>query len=139
MSAAASNGQRAMCQFLHDQQCQWHNYSTNAAASGGYAELLRWLVDNGSPWDAEQLCLAAAESGSVEVFVYLQEQGLLSSTSALTDMLDTAGSCNKLAGVKWLREQGAEWPARFFSLRPWRGDVLAWARTEGCTATIFVW
>eukprot|EP00953_Heterococcus_sp_UTEX-ZZ885_P027614 14795-Heterococcus_DN1.PRE.2 len=139
MSAAAAKGQSAMCQFLHDQQCEWDNYSTNAAASGGHAELLRWLVDNGCPWDAEELCLAAAESGSVDVFVHLQEQGLLSRTATLTDMLDTAGSCNKLAAVKWLRAQGAEWPARFFSWRPWCGDVLAWARAEGCTATIFVW
>jgi Ankyrin repeats (3 copies) len=110
MYAAASKGHRAMCEFLHAQQCPWDFSATYCAAVSGHTDLLRWLVDSGCPWDAVQLCEAAAQGGSVEVLVYLQQQlGLPTSAARLRDMLYYAGLLGKLAAAKWLREQGAEW------------------------------
>jgi hypothetical protein len=132
MNAAAMRGHTAMCQFLHTQQCSWGISSTSAAAASGHVDPLRWLVNNGCPWDAHMLCMSAARSGSVEVLTYLQHQGLPTSIALLTDMLDYAAYSIELAAAQWLREQGAEWPVRF-KYGPWRGEVLAWARAEGCT------
>jgi hypothetical protein len=45
-------------------------------------------------------------------------------------MLNAAGANSKLAAAKWLRQQGAEWPA----VINWCGCSLDWAGSEGCTA-----
>jgi hypothetical protein len=66
------------------------------------------------------------------VLAYLQQQGELASIPLLTDMLKLAARNNKLAAAKWLRDQGAEWPAAFGWPR-WSAAMLAWARAEGCT------
>jgi hypothetical protein len=61
----------------------------------------------------------------------------MASPAALADALNVAGSLDMLAVAKWLRQHGAEWPAVLRSPLyddPWRGETLAWARAEGCTA-----
>eukprot|EP00953_Heterococcus_sp_UTEX-ZZ885_P016771 9409-Heterococcus_DN1.PRE.3 len=63
------------------------------------------------------------------------QRGFLTSTALLTQTLDVDACHNKLAAAQWLREQGAEWPTAL-SLRYWKGEVLAWARAEGCTTPI---
>jgi hypothetical protein len=131
MAAAAAGGHTAMCQFLHSKQCPWCADSTEAAARCGHADLLRWLMDNGCPWDNRNLYCAAANGGTIEVLAYLQQQGLLTSASVISDMLGSAACYGKLAVAKWLRAQGAAWPT---TLRWWHSEVLAWARAEGCTS-----
>jgi hypothetical protein len=134
MWAAAAKGRRAMCQYLHEQQCPWDFVSTRRAAEGGHIDLLRWLMDNGCPWRANELCVSAAQGGSVQVLMYLQQRGLAMFTTAamLTDMLDYAGAFNRLAAAQWSREQGAEWPT-VLRFGVWGSDVLAWAVAEGFT------
>jgi hypothetical protein len=135
MQQAVYKGHIGMCQFLHSQQCQWHERCTGDAAAGGYLELLRWLVNNGCPWSAQELCMEAARGGSVAVLEYLREQELLTSVAMLTDMLSKAGAFEGLAAAQWLKEQGAEWPTEFVHGQ-WYGAVLAWARAEGCTTPV---
>jgi hypothetical protein len=77
---------------------------------------------------------------------YLQQQseGVEWNAKLMTDMLNNAGASNKLAAAKWLRQQGAEWPDRLhdsdyaYSSNKgiWSGEVLQWARDEGCTSPI---
>jgi hypothetical protein len=133
MSAAASEGHTAMCQYLHAQQCPWDTCSVGNAAFHGHIDLLRWLVDNGCPFYARFLCVSAARGGSVAVLAYMQQQGMLTSVAVLTDMLNFAARYNNLAAAKWLRERGAEWPTKIKRNCPWSNEVLEWARTEGCT------
>jgi hypothetical protein len=133
MEAAAVTGSVAMCKYLHEQQCPWNEGATHIAAINGHVHLLRCLVDNDCPWDAYDLCLAAAEGGSVEVLTYLQQQGMLTDAEMMTLLLDVAAHYNKLAAAMWLREQGAEWPTTF-QYRPWSGEVLEWATAEGFIA-----
>jgi hypothetical protein len=78
MSAAALSGHTALCKYLDAQQCP-NQHSTSDAACGGHKILLRWMIDNGYPWDAQSLCYSAAQSSSVEVLTYLQELGILTS------------------------------------------------------------
>jgi hypothetical protein len=134
MCSAASKGDVAMCQYLRAQQCPWDAEVARRTASTGHVDLLRWLMDNGCPYNADELCSYATAYGRVEVLVCLQQQCLLTSAAMLTAVLDFAGTFHQLAAAQWLREQGAEWPAAF--LCPWSGAVLAWARAEGCTTPI---
>jgi Ankyrin repeats (3 copies) len=136
ISAAASRGHTDMCKFLRSQQCPWDVNAALEAARKGHTEALRWLLSNRCPRDKLKLGKAAARGGSVDVLTCLQQQGLLTSIPLLTDMLDIAARNNKLAAAKWLRDQGAEWPDAFDRWRPWSDEVLAWARTEGCTTSL---
>jgi hypothetical protein len=64
---------------------------------------VRWLIDNGCPYAAGDLCYAAAELGSVELLMYLQQHGVTAEAAAsisLTDMLDIASLRNKLAAAQ---------------------------------------
>jgi hypothetical protein len=110
MCTAAEHGHIAMCLYLHTQHCPWSKAVTRLAATGGYTDLLRWLIHNGCPWDAYELCRASAVGGSVDVPRYLQQQGLLM-TDVLADMLDVAARNNNTAAVNWLREHSATLPA----------------------------
>jgi hypothetical protein len=131
MSRAAFEGCAAMCQYLHSRECPWSKFATYQAANAGHVDVLTWLINNGCPWDIYNLCNAAIYGGSIEVLEHLQEQGMLSA-AGLTEFLDFAGMCHQLKVMKWLRQQGAEWPVAFEHC-PWKGNVLAWARAEGCT------
>jgi hypothetical protein len=135
--AAAARGDTAMCACLRAQQppAPWHLSACCAAARGAHFETLRWLHEHGCPWDSDSIHFSAAQGGSVDVMAYVQAQGLLNTARKLKHMLGTAGAYNKLAAAQWLRGQGAEWPAVLRHCRKsWCGDVLAWARAEGCTA-----
>jgi hypothetical protein len=133
---AARRGDMELCAYLHAEHCPWNAIVCDEAASNGHAGTLRWLRKHGCPWQASDITSCAAQSGSVDVLVYLQQQGLLANRALLTKLLNTAGAHNKLAAAKWLRQQGAEWPALLRLHRSWPDDTLAWARSEGCTSPI---
>jgi hypothetical protein len=136
-SRAAGRGDTDLCAYLYANQCPWDAMASAQAARHGHASTLRWLRERGCPCDDDQLHIPAAVGGSVEVMVYLQQQGLIARTSALTEMLRVAGAYQHLAAVTWLREEGAQWPTVLCrSARQWSGDTLAWARAEGCTSPI---
>jgi hypothetical protein len=138
MCAAAEKGHTAVCQYLLSQQCPWSAQACNRAAAGGHTSTLRWLRSNGCPWTVGAVCTAAAQGGSVELLVYLQGQRLLATAAQLTNVLNIAGAYSQLAAAQWLRQQGAQWPAvlRCGKYKQWQGDVLAWARAEGCTSLV---
>jgi hypothetical protein len=98
---------------------------------------LRFLQQHGCPWEGNQMRKHAAQSGSVPVMHYLQQQGLLATAAELTLVLNIAGAHCKLTTVKWLREQGAQWPDKLkYKSKFWRGATLAWPRQQGCSAPL---
>jgi Ankyrin repeats (many copies) len=136
LSGAASAGQTAMCEYLRSQLCPLCESACCAAAYGGHLSTLTWLLEHGCQCHTLEVLVTAAQGGSIPVMEYLQQHGLMSTTAQLTKMLCWAGANNHLQAAKWLRDQGAEWPAQlscgfFFQ---WTGDVLTWARDEGCTS-----
>jgi hypothetical protein len=131
-SIAASKGHKAICKFLYAQQCPWDANSTSSAARSGHVKVLHSLMHNGCPCDARELCLSAAKGGSVQVLIYLQQQGMFRGVPMLTHLLSRAGAFSKLAAAQWLREQGAEWPTVLRHSR-WSDEVLKWAIAEGFT------
>jgi hypothetical protein len=134
---AAANGHIAMCAYLRSEAVPWHDLACYAAAAGAHADTLHWLQEHGCPCDAPstELCYRAARGGGVDVLSYLQAEGFLDNVQLLSYLLKVAGAHNKLAAAQWLRQQGADWPAVLLDYNTkWFGDVLAWARAEGCTS-----
>jgi hypothetical protein len=131
---AAERGHIAMCTYLFAEQCLWDEVTSHYAARGGSVDALRLLRQRGCPWNPPVVSTNAAAGGSVDVLLYLQQQGIV--FDLLTEMLLAAGAYSKLAAAKWLRQQGAEWPAVLCSVwyQKWSGDTLEWARAEGCTS-----
>jgi hypothetical protein len=145
MNAAEGRGYLSMCAFLHTEQCPWDTSTCKTAAEGGYVDTLRWLHEQGCPWDLHEIRAAAAMSGQIAVLTYLQDIEPAASAAELTELLTKAGAFSQLAAdngaryngqfaaAKWLRQQGAEWPAVLkWGTLQWAGRVLQWARDEGC-------
>jgi hypothetical protein len=140
---AAGRGLTAICAYLQAEHCPWSAMTCHMAAIKGHHSILQWLCEHGCPWDYT-LWASAAQGGSIDVIAYLQQQQQqqVTPTAAThtaelqTMLLRIAGAYSKLAVVKWLRQQGAEWPTLLHWLQPWSGDALAWARAEGCTSPI---
>jgi hypothetical protein len=138
VAAAAAQGHTAVCAFLlqHPPLIMTTAACTQAAI-GGHVHTLRCLRDHNCPWEGNQMRKHAAQRGSVPVLHYIQQQGLLTTAADLTVALNTAGAHCKLEAVKWLREQGAQWPDKLkYNSKYWRGATLAWARQQGCTAPL---
>jgi hypothetical protein len=137
MVAAANSGCTAVCEYLRSVNTPWSSAVVDCAAAAGHADTLRWLVEHGCDYVGFELRSEAAEGGHISVLTYVQQLGYLSSTEVLTDALSTAGTHSKLAAAQWLRQQGTEWPAvlqveSWRGTLSWRGEVLDWARAEGC-------
>jgi hypothetical protein len=153
MATAIRSGQTAMCQYLiSQQQHPLCFFDCVEAASCGHLDTLMWLCEQGCSmmYDPEAMLHAAAKGGCTAVMEYVLQQGVVSeyvlqkgvvSDSAhLTDMLQAAGAYKRLAAAQWLRQQGAEWPDSLTyywrgRCKRWKGEVLAWARAQGCTAS----
>jgi hypothetical protein len=138
---AAGRGNTAMCEYLYAENCPWHESTCNEAARNGHGSLLRWLHERRCPWDSNSITTAAAKGGSVEALGYVLQRRLGYSKHHIrrrkTEMLNIAGAHNKLAAARWLRQQGAQWPARLcWNGQQWSDDTLAWARAKYCTSPI---
>jgi hypothetical protein len=133
---AAARGHIYMCAYLHAENCPWDTSTCAAAVTNNRASTLRWLREHGCPWDASTIHIVAAQGGSLGTLVVLQQKGMVFTPAMLTEMLDRAGRCNKLAVAKWLRAQGAEWPAVLMWHPERAAAAIAWARAEGCTSPV---
>jgi hypothetical protein len=132
---AAANDRMDVLRWLQELDFAFAEDTTTAAVPGGHAAILQWLLEQGSPPDEVDLCDTAAYCGRLNILAFLQEQGLLPARQELSDSLQIAGAQGHLAIALWLRQRGAEWPAILkYDDIPWQGEVLEWARAEGCTA-----
>jgi hypothetical protein len=98
---------------------------------------LRWLHEQGCPWDVQAVRVAAAKSGDMPTIVYMMSVEPVASAAQLREMLNAAGARSRLAAAQWLRQQGAEWPTvLIFEYDSWSTTVLQWAKSEGCTSLV---
>jgi hypothetical protein len=148
MCSAAKCNQLAVMRYLRAEGCPWDASACTAATTycgyrgaGADDELttLQWLRDHGCPWDVANVRKVAPRSGSMGLLSYAIQQGGAPAAADLTLMLNVAGANHKLEAAKWLRQQGAEWPAVLQHkqgrlLVAWWGPSLDWARSEGCTS-----
>jgi hypothetical protein len=126
-----------MCAYLYAEKCPWTEATCTEAAINRHSSTLRWLREHGCPWDTKHIHVVAAQGGSIDVMVYLQQQGIVFTAGVLTEMLSYAGAYNHLAAAKWLRAQGAEWPAMLCWGHQRLAEILEWARAEGCTSPLW--
>jgi hypothetical protein len=137
MRAAAARGYTHICQYLRAEVCPWDTSACSSAASGGHISTLRWLHEHGCPWDAQSLRRSAAQLGYLPALAYVLDAEPVSKAE-LTELLNCAGALRQLAVARWLRQQGAGWPAVLgIDNLPWQAGVLQWARAEGCTAPVW--
>jgi hypothetical protein len=148
MSCAVCRGHIAAVEYLHfTEHWPWSTTTCMLAALHDQLDLLNWLQQHGCPCIDAAVKEAAASGGSISVMTYMLEQqqqqvevDVATHTASLTQMLAAAGANGKLAAAQWLRAQGAGWPdvLQFTALeqQQWQGDVLEWARDQGCTSPV---
>jgi hypothetical protein len=135
MSSAACRGLTHICQFLRAEQCPWDANASANAAHDGHVDTLRWLHEQGCPWVPHANRMVAAKGDHLPVLVYLQAFAPAASAAQLTEMLAAAGAYHKLAVVKWLRQQGAEWPKVLgYEMMCWDNECVQWAADQGGTS-----
>jgi hypothetical protein len=109
MQTAASNGHLPLIQWLRSSaECPSDSAVAARAAESGHVETVRFLHENGCPWNNELVCeYAVRAANSVPVLQCLLELGSLSDAAVLQRALLYACAHNNLAAAQWLREHGA--------------------------------
>eukprot|EP00953_Heterococcus_sp_UTEX-ZZ885_P014120 8037-Heterococcus_DN1.PRE.4 len=137
MTAAAEAGKLHICQYLRAEQCPWDASACTGTVYTGSVDALRWLREQGCPCDIWSVRETAARLGQLSILLYMQNSAPPATAPQVTELLHIACSYSNLAAAKWLRQQGAEWPAVLpCGWSMWKSDVLQWARAEGCTSPI---
>ena len=78
-----------------------HAWASAGAALHGHLMVLKWLRDNGCPWDAST-CFQAASGGHLNVLKWLRNNGCPKNAGASA----RAASEEHLEVLKWLQENG---------------------------------
>jgi|688.fasta_scaffold41578_2 hypothetical protein len=71
---AAFKGHLECLKYLHENGCPWDENVCSNAAYNGHLECLKYLHENECPWD-ENICSNAAYNGHLECLKYLHENG----------------------------------------------------------------
>ncbi len=74
MMPAASSGHLHVIRYLHENGCPWNGNSIIDASHGGHLHILRYLHENGCPW-SPVATRVAAQYGHLECLQYLHENG----------------------------------------------------------------
>lgn len=152
--AAAKQKDCSILQWFYESgACELNSELCTAAAEHHRLKTLKWLHEEvHCPWNLNDCARAAVEySKSHTVLQYLCEQGLTLTAEQLTDLLKRSVSRvqhdeSDLVCAKWLRSQGALWPAVLSCTRlvvwgqelfgDWPEAAVRWCRSEGCTAPL---
>ena len=103
----------------------------------GHLLTLQWLREQAlCPWNRLDLAKKAATArkiGSFAVLRHIFAQGEQFSPAELTDVLNVAVFRDNVIKAKWLRQQGAEWPAElvYADGTRWSDEMITWAVSEG--------
>ena len=63
-----------MLKYLHENGCPWDEETCMQAAKGGHLDVLKYAHKNRCPWD-ERTCIYAAGGGHLKVLKYAHENG----------------------------------------------------------------
>jgi hypothetical protein len=137
MRAAVQARRLHVCKFLRAEQCPWFSSAGEAAARCNHVEMLHWLHDQGYPWDIHAVRLVAVEARHTGLLEAMQHFEPAANAAQLTELLKSAGRYDDLMLVKWLRQQGANWPANLaYDGDRWSAALVQWARDEGCVSPV---
>jgi hypothetical protein len=120
----------------------WYNELCTYAAYKGRLRLLQWLHDCGCPWDEQLACKYAANSGRLDMLRWLYEVTGPWSDDINSYLMFTAGWCNSLDILEWLRAHDISWSKQLYGTteypsKPcevsWSAEAAEWALANGCT------
>ena len=105
------------------------NYICVYAAAEGHLEVLKWVRQNGCPWN-KRTCAYAALGGNLEVLKWARQNGC--PWDNLT--CENAARGGHLEVLKWARQNGCPWDefTSFYAEKEGNLEVLKWARENGC-------
>jgi hypothetical protein len=118
---------------------QWSDHLTYCAAYYRQYELLKWLHKCGCPWDLEDFATEARETQDLEHTKQLFAVTAPWPADKLTILMQHAALYDNLDTIKWLHEQGTEWPTRFYDnwgapdRDCWSLECAQWAVANGST------
>jgi hypothetical protein len=126
---AALAGHLECVKYLHENGCPWDERTCTEAAQGGQLECLRYMHENGCPWD-EDTCHAAAEFGNLECLKYALENGC----PCDDETCDAAAFRGHLECFKYLHENGATWDKDTITAAAAGGhlECLKYLHENGC-------
>src|SRR5690606_14914171 len=101
---AASAGSLECLKYLHENGVPWDEETCFATARGSSLECLKYLHENGCPWD-EETCLNAAEAGSLECLIYAHQNGCPWDKGTCS----AAAEAGSLECLMYAHQNGAPW------------------------------
>jgi hypothetical protein len=101
----------------------------SVAVEVGNLSILKWLKDEGCPWDALAFSMAA-KAGNMNVLNWLKDEGCPWNATAFS-MATKAGNINVL---KWLKEEGCPWNASVLTtaIKTGNDQIILWLCEEKC-------
>ncbi len=144
VAAAADAGAVAMLQYLAAEGAVLDRHIMHRTIKGdGGLEAVRWLHEQGCPWDARS-CKLAVKEGKLDMLLYLLQHGcphascsdLCAAAAARPQrevLVSSAAAARQKELLLWLREHGHAWTASVCKAAAACGNLqlLQWLR--GCT------
>lgn len=127
---AARGGNLHILKWLREQGCPWDWQTCAQAARGGHLEVLTWARSNGCPWNAN-VCANAAMGGNLRLLMLLRDQGCPWDWRTCTSAIRG----EYLEILDWTTQQpGCPWNCENLkgAAEDWHVEMLQWARERGC-------
>ncbi len=128
-SRVALNGNLDLLKYLHENGCPWDQSTCTCASLVGHLECLQYAHEKECPWD-EITCHYAVENGNLECLKYAHENGCPWDKWTCAD----AAKTGHLECLKYAHENGCPWDKWTCSWAAKKGhlkECLKYAQ-EGC-------
>lgn len=103
---AAANQPLKVLQWLRAHQCPWDSSAPNSAALKNKLENLKWLLDNGCPYEPDMLMENALFDGHFEIAQYCLDRGF---SFPATICRDLSRNPEDHVALWWALSKGAHW------------------------------
>ena len=71
---ASRLGSVAVLKYVIDNGGLWDAEMVSVAAVGGFPDVVMYAIQNGCPWQGDEVCLLATSTGRVDILRYVREQ-----------------------------------------------------------------
>jgi hypothetical protein len=131
---AAKHGHLECLRYLHEQGCPWDVLTCLEAAREGHLDCLKYAHENGCPGASRTIIEVAAHNGHLDCLQYLHEKGSSYVSSGDIHLCSLTVQGGNLACLKYLHEQGYGWDKRTCGNAAENGHLncLQYAHENGC-------
>jgi hypothetical protein len=126
---AAEKGHLECLKFLHENGCPWDSITTYKAVINGHLECLKYAHSQGCEW-FENITYDAVEYGHLEILKYLHSQGCKLNYNITCDAVEYG----HLEILKYAHSQGCQWnpDTTLIAARILELDCLLYCLENGC-------